>query len=314
MLLPNWHRLIAISSVAVIGTLGFWNIYQADAQAMVNSDYVLANSNLEISAQPSTTIPIMVAVRNLTNQVWAPDKLRLGTVFSTGDTDRASNWKTETWLSATRIGPMAGSRPTYFNQIAVFSFTIKAPLYHGVYKEYFRPLIEGEQWLVGEPIVLTIRVGDGVQIQEVAPAKEVKIYRKTQQADWLENGVVVATLPISSGKSGYTTPAGEYTIINQFEEAYSAKYSLYMGNWMGIAKNGVGFRGYGMHSLAYWKIKHQPYPDGTIKNGRLYTNGRVYEDVNHLGEPMSHGCIRFGIQEAKVLYNWASVGTPVTIV
>jgi len=311
---PSRRRLIKLLSLAVIGVLGFWNIYQVEAQAVTASDYILVNSNLTITVEPDTTTPVVVGIRNLTGQVWTPETLRLGTIFPTGDSDRPSVWRTDTWLSSTRVSLTAGNQPIRPNQVAVFSFTMKAPSYRGIYQESFMPLLEGERWLVGNPITLTFQVGEELLIQETTSDKEIRIYRDTQQANWLENGIVIATLPVSSGKSGYTTPAGNYRIINQFEEAYSSKYSLYMGHWKGLAKEGVGFAGYGMHSLAYWKIKNQPYPDGTIYNGRLYINHRVYEDVEHLGEPMSHGCIRFGINEARVMYDWAPIGTAVVVV
>jgi lipoprotein-anchoring transpeptidase ErfK/SrfK len=34
---------------------------------------------------------------------------------------------------------------------------------------------------------------------------------------------------------------------------------------------------------------------------------------NNFGRPMSHGCVNMRIPEAKWLYNWASIGTPVSV-
>jgi lipoprotein-anchoring transpeptidase ErfK/SrfK len=34
---------------------------------------------------------------------------------------------------------------------------------------------------------------------------------------------------------------------------------------------------------------------------------------NNFGHPMSHGCINERIVDAKTLYGWADVGTPVSI-
>jgi lipoprotein-anchoring transpeptidase ErfK/SrfK len=34
---------------------------------------------------------------------------------------------------------------------------------------------------------------------------------------------------------------------------------------------------------------------------------------NNFGHPMSHGCVNMRIPEAKWLYNWASIGTPVSV-
>lgn len=313
-LLKSWRggRLTRGMLLLLVGSLGFWNIYTAQAQSERPADYVLGSSSIKLLTQPGAMLPVIVPVRNTTGSVWDGGQLQLGTMFSTGDRDRPSVWKTSDWMSDTRIG--LRDRYTFVapNQVAGFSFTMKAPDRSGWYHEYFQPMLNG-QWLAGEPIVIEIQVGDVLQVQSAA-AKEIRIYRKQQVGEWLENGYVVASLPISSGKPGYTTPAGKYTIINHFEEAYSQKYRLYMGHWMGLSKEGVGYQGYGLHSLAYWKIAKQPYPDGTIKNGRLYLANRVYEDVLHLGKPMSHGCMRFPIAAAEIMFNWAPDGTSVTVV
>lgn len=55
-------------------------------------------------------------------------------------------------------------------------------------------------------------------------------------------------------------------------------------------KNGY----FGIHELPVW-------PDG-IKEGE-----------NHLGTPVSHGCVRLGVGPAEFLYNWTPIGTPVKI-
>lgn len=305
-------QLLRGLTLTLVGGLGFWNIYSAQAQSVTPTDYLLASSPINLITQPTSSLPVVVPIKNTSSTPWEAGQIQLGTIYSTGDKDRPSIWKATDWQSATRISLPDTTRRVMPNQVIEFHFTMQAPARVGQYREYFQPILGGA-WLAGAPIVIQIQVGDELSVQSVVD-KQVKIYRKEQNADWLEHGYIVATLPISSGKAGYTTPKGNYTILNHYEEAYSSKYSLYMGNWMGLTREGYGFQGIGMHSLAYWKIAKQPYPDGTIKNGRLYLKNRVYEDVLHLGKVMSHGCIRFGIAEAAVLYGWAPNGTPVTII
>lgn len=303
-----------VGGITIIGGLGFWNICRAEAQALTGTDYILVSQNLQVLTQPATTIPVVVAIRNLSNQVWPAEQLRLGTVFSTGETDRPSTWRADDWLSDVRIGLKNSPQPIYPNQTATFTFNLRAPLYQGMYKEYFTPVLEGSRWLVGAPIVFDIQVGSPVEIQEVAPAKEIQIYRKTQQMNLVENGYIIATLDVSSGKSGYTTPAGKYTIMNHVADAYSSEYNLWMPNWMALSSDRYGFRGYGIHSLPYWRVSAAKYTEGKIyPGGRLYTDGRLYEGYSHLGIAVSHGCVRTGIRESGIIYNWAPDGTPVTI-
>ena len=304
--------LVKWGSLATVGMLGFWNIYQANAQLISPVDYVLNGSAITVHTQPGAVTPITISVRNTSDVTWDSATLQLGTVFSTGDKNRVSVWKTDNWLSATRIGLTGERRKIFPNRIVGFSFTIKAPERTGWYKEYFQ-LVRGEEWLMGDPIVITITVGDILEAQSVN-AKEVRLYRGTQVGEWLEEGFIVATLPISSGKGGYTTPAGKYKIMNHIPDAYSSEYELWMPNWMGLSSERYGFRGYGMHALPYWKVNPTKYEEGKIyAGGRLYTQGKLYEGYSHLGRAVSHGCVRWGIAEAAIMYNWAPNGTPVTV-
>jgi len=86
-----------------------------------------------------------------------------------------------------------------------------------------------------------------------------------------------------------STPTGTFKILNKAGRAYSRKYNLYMPYWM--AFTGVG---HGIHELPEWKSGYK-------------------EGANHLGIPVSHGCVRLGIGPAKTVFNWSSVGTPVVI-
>jgi len=35
--------------------------------------------------------------------------------------------------------------------------------------------------------------------------------------------------------------------------------------------------------------------------------------AGYLGRPISYGCVVLGTYEAELLYNWAEIGTPVSI-
>jgi lipoprotein-anchoring transpeptidase ErfK/SrfK len=59
--------------------------------------------------------------------------------------------------------------------------------------------------------------------------------------------------------------------------------------WIGIKGTRMG-----IHELPEW-------PNG-------YKEGAA-----HIGTPVSHGCIRLGVEAAKIVYDWADVGTKVII-
>ncbi len=105
-----------------------------------------------------------------------------------------------------------------------------------------------------------------------------------------ENGKVLDAYLVSSGKRGMGTPIGEHAIYNKFPRAYSKAYGLYMPYWMAIVPDGK----MGLHELPEWP-------------------GGYKEGANHLGTPVSHGCVRLGVGPAKIVYDWADIGTPVIV-
>ena len=103
------------------------------------------------------------------------------------------------------------------------------------------------------------------------------------------NGVTIRTHRVSTGKPGMATPKGEYTIGNKSKRAWSKTYGLWMPYWLGLKGSRMG-----IHELPEWP-------------------GGYKEGANHLGQPVSHGCIRLGVKAAEILYEWTEVGTKVTI-
>jgi lipoprotein-anchoring transpeptidase ErfK/SrfK len=86
---------------------------------------------------------------------------------------------------------------------------------------------------------------------------------------------------------------GHYKVLNKIPNAYAYTWSLQMPYWLGI----------------YWA--------GSLQNGihalPIQANGqRLW--AGYLGQRVSFGCIILGTENAKTLYNWAAVGTPVDIV
>ena len=95
---------------------------------------------------------------------------------------------------------------------------------------------------------------------------------------------------VSTGKRGMETKQGTFAIANKTPRAWSKKYGLFMPYWMALVKSGE----FGIHELPEWP-------------------GGYKEGTNHLGTPVSHGCVRLGVGSAETVYNFAEVGTPVVI-
>lgn len=119
--------------------------------------------------------------------------------------------------------------------------------------------------------------------------KYIDINLRYQTLSIFENGKNKGTFRVSTGKRGMPTPTGHFSILAKKERAYSRRYGLYMPYFMQFS-----YSGHGIHELPEW-------PSG------------YKEGANHLGIPVSHGCVRLGVGPARTVYNFADVGTPVII-
>lgn len=120
-------------------------------------------------------------------------------------------------------------------------------------------------------------------------AKQIRVDLSEQRLYQELNGIVIGSYPVSSGKAATPTPIGTYSVLNKHPRAWSKSASLWMPYWMGFRADG-----YGLHELPEWP--------GGKKEGKA-----------HLGTPVSHGCVRMGEGVAKLLYDWAPIGTKVVI-
>ena len=124
----------------------------------------------------------------------------------------------------------------------------------------------------------------------IGQGKYIDINLKSQVMTIFEDGHLVDAFIVSSGLPGMDTPQGEFAIQNRAERVWSKRYSLYMPYWMAITPDGK----YGIHELPEWP-------------------GGYKEGANHLGRPVSHGCVRLGVGAAAQVYGWADIGTRVIV-
>lgn len=126
--------------------------------------------------------------------------------------------------------------------------------------------------------------------QAASIGKRIEINLAKQKLSIYENGKMLGTYMISSGKRSMPTPKGTFQIYSKARIAWSAKYGLFMPYWMAFTSSGS----HGIHELPEWP-------------------GGYKEGAGHLGIPVSHGCVRLGVGPAKRVYYWADIGTPVVI-
>jgi lipoprotein-anchoring transpeptidase ErfK/SrfK len=102
-------------------------------------------------------------------------------------------------------------------------------------------------------------------------------------------GIKWREFKVSTGKPSMPTPTGEFRIISKIENAWSRTYGLWMPFWLGLDRGGIG-----IHELPVWP-------------------GGYREGENHLGQAVSHGCIRLGVGAAQYIYNHLQIGDMVVI-
>jgi hypothetical protein len=117
----------------------------------------------------------------------------------------------------------------------------------------------------------------------------IGINLKKQQLTYFVAGEPWKVFPVSTGKAAMPTPKGTFKILNKVPKAWSGSYKLWMPYWLGVGKGQ-----FGIHELPIW-------PSG------------YREGANHLGKPVSHGCIRLGIGPAQYIYDRVEKGTEVII-
>ncbi|MFM8656482.1 MAG: L,D-transpeptidase family protein, partial [Chthoniobacterales bacterium] len=145
--------------------------------------------------------------------------------------------------------------------------------------------------------------GDGV-----GGSPSVTIDLREQQARFYKDGRLVGVSLISSGREGYSTPTGNFTIIQKNKDHVSNLYGDYVDGSGNVMVANVG-------------VKKDPKPAGASFRGApmpyfmRITPGGVGMHAGFLpGFPASHGCIRMPERMAEIFFANVSHGTPVRVV
>jgi hypothetical protein len=110
---------------------------------------------------------------------------------------------------------------------------------------------------------------------------------------WLyayEGEALVYDAPVASGKDGFETPTGTFTI-----------YSKAPLRTMRGSRNGET-----------WEVPDVPHVM-YFRNGGFALHGTYWHNQFGTGVRRSHGCVNLSLEAAALLYEWAPIGTPVII-
>lgn len=122
------------------------------------------------------------------------------------------------------------------------------------------------------------------------PGKYIEVDLSSQHLVAFDGDQKFMEAGVSTGKWSTPTPIGTFAIQpGKSPRAWSSLADLWMPDWMPFIGNS-----YGIHALPEW-------PNG------------YKEGADHIGTPVSHGCIRLTDADAEKLYPWADVGTVVYV-
>ena len=122
--------------------------------------------------------------------------------------------------------------------------------------------------------------------------KKIEVNISRQRMYVWQGDTLVYEWVCSTGEPGRGTAAGQYSVLDKIPEAWASTWGLRMPYWLGI----------------YWA--------GSLENGihalPINRSGQMLW-AGYLGTPVSFGCVILSTENARTLYNWAEIGTPVWI-
>jgi LysM repeat protein len=144
----------------------------------------------------------------------------------------------------------------------------------------------------------TIYVGQVLRLSPAVPpappgtGKRIVMDLSEQHLYAYQGEQLVFSFIASSGVAPTYTAAGDFRVQSKVLNAYGSTWNIWMPYWLGI----------------YWA--------GSTENGihalPILSNGQTLW-AGYLGSPVSYGCIVLDTGDARQLYEWAEIGTPVTV-
>jgi lipoprotein-anchoring transpeptidase ErfK/SrfK len=125
-----------------------------------------------------------------------------------------------------------------------------------------------------------------------ATGKHIEVNISEQRLYVWQDNTLLHNWVCSTGEPGRNTAVGHYGVLDKIPEAWASTWNLRMPYWLGIYQ--AGSLENGIHALPI------------LPNGATLWEG-------YLGTPVSFGCVILSTEDARTLYNWAEVGTPVWI-
>ena len=143
--------------------------------------------------------------------------------------------------------------------------------------------------------------GDGV-----SGAPRIVVHIGEQRAYFFKGKNLVGETTVSTGKSGFSTPPGQYRVVWKNEDHISTRFGDYVDDYGNIVKSNVDSRKDRKPTGTHFDGARMPYAM-FFKGGYAMHQGYVPPYA------ASHGCIRLPNGIAEIFFNAAPLGTPVVV-
>ena len=307
-------KLKAENDVCTLPTLGT-DIAKYDAQIITVRKKFKFDLNEEFK--------VKVYVKNAGNTPWfSPDSKCEGTrvyLGTTRDDGRFSQFYTSNdnkytgWATRNKVRMDEGNLRVEPGEIASFTFYAKADSENSIFREYFAPQLDDGTYLKNAEFKVDIYSGENDENDEATRTKLFYAYRsmdideidadgeKSIEVDLSEqkmalkiDNYVVREFKVSSGKSSTPTPKGTFKVMEKNEVRVGAASPHYiMPYFQRLTAGGVG-----LHALP-----------------SLGNDGDTFwtEAKEHIGTPVSHGCVRMLPEDAEAAFAFTDIGDSVEV-
>ena len=288
---------------------------EMEQESIYDGDVVEVRINEGIT--PGARFQAEVVVKNTGNVDWygvysGCEEIPTVSMGTFKELDRASRFyqshSGSGWLGENRVAMI--EERVQPGEEATFAFTSVAPSEEGIYREFFSLVMEDVVWMDTIDIAVDVRVGEiteedeyrlqfirdvSVGTRELEGEQFIYVERGDQKMSIYWGDHRLYTMTVSTGAWDTPTPVGYFRIRNQTELLKGSEAPYYrMPYWQGFTE-----WGHGLHALPY-----------------LGEPGGYYweEALDHIGVPVSHGCIRMLPDDAVLMYEWGRVGMLIQIV
>jgi lipoprotein-anchoring transpeptidase ErfK/SrfK len=152
-----------------------------------------------------------------------------------------------------------------------------------------------------------LKVNEALLKQCTPDTVHITVSLAKQRAYLMLDDQIVADGPISSGKRGHNSPAGNFKVLEKDPDHRSTVYGDFVDAQGRTVRAGISSRIDSAPSGTH-------YVGAPMKWFLRLTDEGVGMHIGILpGYPASHGCIRESADGAKLFYDHVKVGTPVAV-